>query len=120
MIRSKEKLTKDLSRLITASCSVPLGQNKFAPIHKAFIKIAYDACDVFLDYERQRVHMNLITDYSNANAPTVPVNISYSNLEDFLKSGVYLNTGTMMQYTFLLMYAATKNTAYKSAPMELV
>jgi len=120
MIHSKEKITKDLSRLIATACSDPVGLNNFAPIHNAFIKIAYDARDVFLDYERQRVYMNLITDYSNGDASTIPVNISYANLEDFLKSGVFLNTGTMMQYTFLLMYAATKKSAYKIAPMELV
>lgn len=109
MILTEEKLIEELSRIIEISCSGNMQFQEFTNFHKAIIKIAYNANDISVDYDRKRVHMNVIVDTYKDEAPKLPMNLSYRNLGEFLKACIFLDTDTIMQYTFLLMGTASKN-----------
>ncbi len=119
MIRTGENLKRELTRLIEISCSGNLGFRKFTHFHKALVKIAYNAVDISFDYERRRVHMNIVLDENKEEVPKMPVNLAYRNLGEFLQTNISMNTGTIMQYTFLLMGTISQNRIKLSSLSEV-
>ena len=105
MKRKEDKIILELSRLIEISCSDKIRIKEFSQFHRALIKIAYNARDVSFDYHRRRIHMSVVMDCDKEEAivPKMAVNLYFKNLTYFLKSCIFLDKNTVIDYIYLLM-----------------
>lgn len=116
--RLTTRILMETERLITESCSSSIIDEKSSELHKLILKKHYNAADVTIDYHRQRINLDVIIseeDYDpktvNLALATVPVNIFFKNLGEFLKSCLESDVKSLAFYSRLLMKYAQKNMA---------
>ena len=86
--------------------------------HLALVKRHYNAACVAIDYHRHRIKMDVIVNDQEYNPlkvnlvmTTVPVNLFYINLEDFLKSCLGHDVKSLAFYAGLIQAYAKKDVA---------
>lgn len=120
--RLTTRILTETEKLIAESCDTNVLDEKSVALHKLIIKKHYNAADVAIDYERQRIKMDVIIseeDYDpktvNLALATVPVNMFFKNLCDFLKSCLEKDVKSLAFYARVLMQYANKNVALPSS-----
>lgn len=105
----KKRIQGEMNKVISTSCSQRLTTQEFNNLHVALVKRYYNAVNVFIDYHRKRVLMDVILDDTlynpktiNVNLPTFKANLLYNNLKDFLKSCLEKDNRSMAFYARLL------------------
>lgn len=111
-------------QLIDFSCEDSDQLYRLELFHKMLIKMSYKAAYVAIDYNKKRVYMNvLIEDESydlesiNSFAKTMSVNLSYTNLNIFLKTCIPEDVEILREYYPYLtscFYKLYKRTSKKS------
>lgn len=99
----------DVENLISRSCTNPTNNFKFENLHVILLKKYYNATDVFIDYHRHRIRMNIVIDDKqydpttvNINLPVIPTNLSFINLKEFLKSCISKDSKNLGFYASIL------------------
>ena len=112
----KLRITKEIESLISKSCSTEKAKDKFKSLHIALLKKYYNAADVSIDYHRRRIKMDIVIDDElydpkmvNTDIPTLPANLFFKNLKDFLKSCLEKDNKSMGFYAGLLRRYAKKD-----------
>ncbi|MGB5369375.1 MAG: hypothetical protein WBN18_03010 [Flavobacteriaceae bacterium] len=87
------RILKEVESLISKSIPAQNAPEKLKSLHETLIMKHYNATDVTIDYHRRRIKMNIVTDDSaydpnkvNTELPTLPTNLWYRNLYEFLVS----------------------------------
>ena len=116
--RLTTRILTETEKLISQSCEENPFDKKSVDLHKLLLKKYYNAADVTIDYERHRINMDVIIseeDYDpktvNLALATVPVNIFFKNLCDFLKSCLEKDVKSLAFYARILMQYTNKNMA---------
>ncbi|UJH68738.1 hypothetical protein [Allomuricauda sp. SCSIO 65647] len=116
--RLTTRILMETEKLIMQSCASDTFDKKSTDLHKLIIKKHYNAADVAIDYVRHRINMDVIIseeDYDpktvNLALATVPVNIFFKNLCDFLKSCLEKDVKSLAFYSRILMQYTNKNMA---------
>lgn len=114
--RLTTRILMEIERLIARSCSDTEVSLQYQDLHKVLLRKHYNAADVSIDYSRHRVKMDIIvsdTDYDpstiNVALRTVPVNLFFKNLFDFLKSCLEKDVKSLAFYSRLLMQYNNQN-----------
>ena len=105
MKTTKNQIINDLRQLIDFSCEDSKQPNLLELFHKMLIRMSYKAVDVNIDYDRKRIYMNVLAEDEsydmvpvNAFAPTMRVNLDYTDLNTFLKSCILEDCENLKQY----------------------
>ncbi len=125
----KNDIRNDLRILIELSCVSSAKKELFEQFHKMLIAISYEATDVYIDYRRKRIYMNVVAEDVKGDflkrldnfVPTrVCVNLTYENLSEFLKEGVKDKNVIPRQYYSLLktQFINGKSLSEKLQPLE--
>lgn len=108
----------ETEKLITQSCNENQLDKKAVDLHKLLLKKYYNAAEVKIDYERHRINMDIIIseeDYDpktvNLALATVPVNLFFKNICDFLKSRLEKDVKSLAFYSRILLQYTNKNMA---------
>lgn len=108
----------ETEKLISQSCGSSTVDKKSADLHKLLLKKYYNAAEVHIDYDRHRINMDVIIseeDYDpktvNVALATVPVNMFFKNLCDFLKSCLEKDVKSLAFYARILLQYTNKNMA---------
>jgi len=116
--RLTTRILMETEKLISQSCEEHQIDKKSADLHKLLLKKYYNAAEVKIDYERHRINMDVIIseeDYDpktvNLALATVPVNIFFKNLCDFLKSCLEKDVKSLAFYARILLQYTDKNMA---------
>ncbi len=116
--RLTTRILMETEKLISQSCEKNSLDKKSTDLHKLLLKKYYNAADVNIDYERHRINMDVIIseeDYDpktvNLALATVPVNIFFKNLCDFLKSCLEKDVKSLAFYARILLQYTNKNMA---------
>lgn len=119
--RLTTRILMETEKLIIKSCNSGSNDEKWSELHELILKKHYNAADVKIDYHRNRINMDVIIseeDYDpktvNIALATVPVNIFFKNLSDFLKSCLETNIKSLAFYSRILMKYGNKNMAIPS------
>lgn len=118
MKTNQNDVVKDLELLIDISCVEGEDVTMFELFHKMLIRISYKAADISIDYNRNRVYMNVIAedkyyDLETLNhpfAPTMSVNLVYEDLKTFLKSCILEDEDSLNHYYPILISRFFKRT----------
>ncbi len=112
----RSKITMEIEKLISKSCTSQQTTDKFKTLHVALLKKYYNAADVSIDYHRKRVKMDIVIDDSkydprkvNTYIPTLHANLLFKNLKDFLKSCIEKDAKSLGFYVGLLRTFAKKD-----------
>lgn len=118
----KKKITKEIERLISESCTSKKSTNQFKTLHEAILKKYYNAADISIDYHRKRVEMDIVMDDAyykplevNTYMPTLHVNLLFKNLKVFLKSCIEKDAKSIGFYASLL-----RSFTKKEVPLSVV
>jgi hypothetical protein len=110
------RITMEIENLISKSCANKQATDKFKTLHIAILKKYYNAADVSIDYHRKRVKMDIVMDddyynpqKANTYIPTLPANLLFKNLNDFLNSCIERDTKSLGFYASLLRTFAKKD-----------
>ncbi len=108
MINSKIEVLWNLDNLISTSCKSKEAYLEFSEFHIALIKMGFCACDIVLDYERNRIQMNLTLDQSDEITKgkiesLMPMNMGFKNLATFLRSCIIDDETKMLYYATLIV-----------------
>ena len=113
------KILMETERLILNSCSEPVTSNETKELHSEILKKYYNAADVIIDYHRHRVNMDIVIDdqdYSHSKLNTViatmPMNISFKDIYNLLKSCLEKDVKSLAFYARLLRHYAHKDIAF--------
>jgi len=105
----RAKIITEFKNLITISCSSQKMIEKFQNLHITILKKHYNAVDVFIDYHRNRIYMDIVLDDSAYNSkkvmldmPVVRTNLWYDNLFRFLKICIEKDDKSIAFYASLL------------------
>jgi hypothetical protein len=116
--RLTTRILMETEKLISQSCGEHLIDEKSADIHKLILKKYYNAAKVDIDYDRHRIKMDVIIseeDYDpktvNLALATVPVNMFFKNLCEFLKSCLEKDVKSLAFYARILLQYTNKNMA---------
>lgn len=103
------RILLEMEDLIAQSCPQQKVTLDNEMLHIAILRNHYNATEVFIDYHRRRVKMDiLMNDYNydpkkvNLYMPTLPVNLWFRNLNDFLKSCIDYDHKSLAFYASLL------------------
>lgn len=107
---TKNNSKADLKLLIDVSCVNTKGVSLYEQFHRMLIRMSYKASNVVIDYARKRIYMNILAEDEsydsvlvNEFAETMAVNLSYSDLNTFLKSCILEDTDSLqLYYPFLV------------------
>lgn len=112
----RAKIISEFKDLITLSCSNQKMIRKFQDLHITILKKHYNAVDIFIDYHRNRIYMDIVLDDSFYNSrkvilnmPVVKTNLWYSNLFTFLKTCVEKDDKSIAFYASLLQAYKKEN-----------
>ena len=112
----KTRILTEVEKIIMRSCAKGKMTKKTQNFHEAVIKKHYNASDVKIDYHRHRVKMNIIMDdeaydpkTANINLNTLPMNLFFKNLCDFLKSCIEKDAKSLAFYAKLLGDFSNRN-----------
>jgi len=127
MKTNKKNVLRDLKLLIDISCLKGENIRTFELFHKMLIRIYYKAADVTIDYDRKRIYMGVITediyyDLDKLNPqfePTMSVNMTYKNLNTFLKKCILQDADSLNYYYPTLISRFFKRTKVKKAVESL-
>ncbi len=107
--RLKGRILMELEKLISLSCKSSKSFKKYEQLHIALLKKHYNAATVSIDYHRNRVKMDIVTDDSyyhprkvNTYLPTLYTNLIFNNLSSFLTSCVDRDEKSIGFYSQLL------------------
>lgn len=113
------KILMEIEKLIDQSLDAsgtPLPN--FEDLHKALLKNHYKAACATIDYHRHRVEMDIIIneeDYQphkiNMVLSTVPINIYFRDLGEFLKSCLDTDVKNLAFYTRLIRFYTNSDVA---------
>ena len=114
--RLKGRILMDIESLISKSCAQGALNKSFQNLHKLILKKHYNATDVSIDYQRNRVNMEIVIDDQmydplsvNLQMSTFPANFFFKNLCDFLKSCLDEDNKSLAFYAGLLRSFAKKD-----------
>ncbi|WP_343487162.1 hypothetical protein [Allomuricauda sp. d1] len=114
--RLTTRILMEIEKLIARSCAGGEIPNEFQDLHKVLLRKHYNAASVDIDYDRQRVKMDVIVsddDYDpstvNVALQTMPVNIFFKNLFGFLKSCLEKDVKSLAFYSRLLLKYNNQN-----------
>lgn len=118
MKATQNDVVKDLKLLIDISCVEGEDVSMFELFHKMLIRLSYKAVDISIDYDRQRVYMNVISDdkyydlgtLNHPLAQTMSVNLVYKDLNAFLKSCIIEDINSLNYYYPILISRFFKRT----------
>ena len=116
MYSEKNAIIQNIKELIDISCLFDTEDSGFRSFHLDIIKMAYDAIEVSIDYARNRVYMNVVLneDCNMKALPFMPINLAYSNLNDFLRSCVLKDKNSLELYSSIMAdFSIRKNTSIK-------
>lgn len=112
----KGRILMEMENLIAQSCPQQKITLDYETLHIAILKKHYNAADVSIDYHRRRVKMNIVMDDKdydpkkvNLCLSTLPVNLWFRNLRDFLKSCIDYDSKSLAFYASLLSSYTNKN-----------
>ncbi len=104
-----DRILKQIEGLIGKSTRTQNTAEEFKSFHEILIRKHYNATDVTIDYHRRRIKMNIVTDDSaydpnkvNTELPTLPTNLWYRNLYDFLISCIDRDQRSLAFYSRLI------------------
>jgi len=107
--RLKTRILMEIEKIISRSSIKGDMTKKTQDFHQSIIKKHYNASDVKIDYHRHRVKMNIVLDdtsynpkTANINLNTLPMNLFFKNLYDFLKSCIEKDTKSLAFYAKLI------------------
>ena len=114
----RDRVLVELEKLISKSCRNPTGSKKYEQLHIALLKKYYNATNVYIDYHRHRIQMEVIQDESvydpkkvNTYLPTIYTNLLFKSLQKFLSSCVDEDTKSIGFYAQLInAFGKTKGT----------
>lgn len=116
--RLTTRILMETEKLIMKSCNSNIVDKQSSDLHKLILQKHYNAADVTIDYHRHRINMDVIIseeDYDpktvNLALATMPVNIFFRSLSDFLKSCLEKDIKSLAFYSRILMKYADKNMA---------
>jgi len=111
----KGKILLELENLIAQSCKTPMRSKRFTELHILLLKKYYNATNVSIDYHRHRVKMDIVIDDTlyqpgkiNINIPTIPTNLLFDNLKNFLRSCLDRDQKSLGFYAQILKSFAKK------------
>ncbi|WP_276389275.1 hypothetical protein [Eudoraea chungangensis] len=111
------RILKDLENLISRTCAKGKMTKRVQQIHSSIIKNHYNATDVYIDYHRKRVVMEILLDDSNydpktinLSMPTFNANFIFTSLCDFLKSCMDEDHKSLAYYSGLLSSYKSEST----------
>ena len=120
-LRLRERILMELENLISRSCTNEKISQQSRKLHELLLKKHYNAVGVQIDYHRKRIKMDIVMDDSaydpkkvNTSMPTIPANLFFKNLKDFLWSGVHSDSKSLAFYAGLL-----QKMKQKKAPPQL-
>ncbi len=113
----RDRVLVELEKLISTSCKNPTGSKKYEQLHIALLKKYYKATNVYIDYHRHRIQMEVIQDESlydskgvNTYLPTIYTNLLFISLRDFLTACIEKDNKSIGFYAQLLnSFSKTKN-----------
>lgn len=110
------RILLETERLILNSCSK---NKKSRELHKAIIKKYYNASDICIDYNRNRITMDVVVDdqdyrHSKINTAiaTVPMSLSFQSICNLLRSCLEQDVKSLAFYARLLRDYANKDVTY--------
>ena len=114
--RLSTRILMETERLILNSCTKT---KRSRELHKVILKKYYNAADVTIDYTRHRVAMDIVID-NNAFNPskvntiiaTVPMNLSFKNICNLLRSCLEEDIKSLAFYARLLKDYANKDITF--------
>lgn len=105
----KGRILNDLENLISRTCAKGKMTKRVQQIHSSIIKNHYNATEVYIDYHRKRVVMEILLDDSNydpktinLSMPTFNANFIFESLCNFLKSCLDKDNKSLAYYSHLL------------------
>jgi hypothetical protein len=105
----KGRILSELESLISRSCHKGRTSGHTRRIHQLIVQKHYNATAGDIDYHRQRVTLELVSDEQayhpgrlNINLTTFRANLMFGNLKDFLKSCVETDNKSLAFYAWLL------------------
>lgn len=105
----KQRILTELDSLIAKSCKNPEKSKEYHQLHVDLVKKYYNAAHVSIDYHRHRIQMEVVLDDSaydpkkvNTFLPTIPANLLFNSLLNFLKSCVDKDVKSIGFYAQLL------------------
>ncbi|MEM8999535.1 MAG: hypothetical protein AAGB24_04660 [Bacteroidota bacterium] len=114
--RLTTKILTEIEKLIIKSCRLSELDPNFQDFHKMLLKKYYNAADVCIDYHRHRITLDIIMNDEaydpktvNLIIPTIPANIFFKNLCDFLKSCLEKDVKSLAFYARLLKNYSNKD-----------
>jgi hypothetical protein len=103
------KILREVEGLISKSIPAQNAPVELKSLHETLIMKHYNATDVTIDYHRRRIKMNIVIDDSaydphkvNTELPTLPTNLWYRNLYEFLVSCVDSDQRSIAFYAQLI------------------
>lgn len=98
-------MVSDLKLLIDISCENVEEQICYSEFHSTLIRMAYKATDVKINYHRKRIYMNVLSEDEsfdlvsiNYFAAAMSANLSYSSLDELLKSCFLVGDEVLKHY----------------------
>jgi len=105
----KTRILTEVEKIIARSSAKGKMTKKIQDFHEAIIKKYYNASDAQIDYHRHRVKMNIVINDEvydpktvNINLKTLPMNLFFKNLSDFLKSCIEKDPKSLAFYSKLV------------------
>ncbi|MCM4167525.1 hypothetical protein KCTC52924_00976 [Arenibacter antarcticus] len=114
--RLKSTVFLEIKSLISESCSKNRLSRKSQNLHESIIKNHYNAVDASIDYNRNRVIMEIVMDDSyynpqtiNLSLPLLRTNMFFDNLEELLNSCLDTDNSNIAFYAQLLKTYGNKD-----------
>ena len=85
----------ELDNILRESCERSPQNTRDKMLHMQIVKWHYKGSDIIIDYNRQRVMMNVVAErrftekYKSFQEKIIPLNLGYNNLYDFFKNLYY-------------------------------
>ncbi|MEX0313612.1 MULTISPECIES: hypothetical protein [Flagellimonas] len=116
--RLTTRILMEMENLITKSSTRENITSRFQELHQSILRKHYNAADVEIDYHNHRIKMDVVLDDGeydpktiNMVVSTMPVNLFYKNLCDFLKSCLSKDVKSLAFYASLLKQYTDKDIA---------
>ncbi len=113
------RILMETERLILNSCSKSKLSKKSKELHSAILRKYYNAADVNIDYDRQRINMDIVLcdkNYDpkkvNTVISTMPLSLSFKDIYFILKSCLEKDVKSLAFYARLLREYANKDVTY--------
>ncbi|MFD2588843.1 hypothetical protein ACFSQJ_18095 [Croceitalea marina] len=113
------RILMETERLILNSCSKSKLSKKSKELHSAILRKYYNAADVNIDYDRQRINMDVVLCDKNYDPKkvnlvisTMPLSLSFKDIYFLLKSCLEKDVKSLAFYARLLREYANKDVTY--------